>query len=195
MSCAQSPVFGLSSALIQMSASINWKTSTTTAAAKPTPARILTRPANASSSSSSTTWNVAACDEVGNEVPRGLVGACSWTVALGRVGTPPPGRRALVGEEEDVARRIVGAGEAVGLPAERNGIVGAGAVGEGGALGTGGRTGGAMGTVAEGTEGGASEALSVTRTVSFFRGTLDVCLDGVGGKLSFSVMCVGSLNA
>jgi hypothetical protein len=100
-----------------------------------------------------------------------------------------------VGEEEDVARRIVGAGEAVGLPAERNGIVGAGAVGEGGALGTGGRTGGAMGTVAEGTEGGASEALSVTRTVSFFRGTLDVCLDGVGGKLSFSVMCVGSLNA
>ncbi len=62
-------------------------------------------------------------------------------------------------------------------------MVGAGAggrggppVGVGGAPGTGGRTGGVIGTVAEGTAGGASAAFRVTRTVSFFRGTLDVCL-------------------
>ncbi len=77
----------------------------------------------------------------------------------------------------------------------RRGIVGAGAggrggppVGVGGAPGTGGLTGGAIGTVAEGTAGGASAAFKVTRTVSFFRGTLDVCLDGAGGWLSFSLM-------
>jgi hypothetical protein len=31
----------------------------------------------------------------------------------------------------------------------------------------------------------------VTRTVSFLRGTLDVCLDGVGGWFSFSLMRAG----
>lgn len=74
-------------------------------------------------------------------------------------------------------------------------MVGAGAggrggppVGDGGAVGTGGLTGGAIGTVADGTAGGASAAFKVTRTVSFFKGTLDVCLDGAGGRFSFSLM-------
>lgn len=74
-------------------------------------------------------------------------------------------------------------------------MVGAGAGGRGGppvavggAVGTGGLTGGAMGTVADGTAGGASAAFKVTRTVSFLRGTLDVCLDGAGGRFSFSLM-------
>jgi hypothetical protein len=39
------------------------------------------------------------------------------------------------------------------------------------------------GRVAEGTAGGASDALSVTRTVSFFSVTLEVCSDG--GVFSF----------
>jgi hypothetical protein len=123
-------------------------------------------------------------------------------VAFGKaiVGVGPlPGRDGRVGVLE--ARRIVGAGAmvagptgligtvGVGLgPAVRRGIVGAGAggrgapptVGVGGAIGTGGRTGGAAWMVAEGTAGGASAALRVTRTVSFLRGTLDVCLDGSG---------------
>jgi len=75
-------------------------------------------------------------------------------------------------------------------------MVGAGAggrtgppVGVGGAPGTGGRTGAVVnGTVADGTAGGESAAFKVTRTVSFFRGTLDVCLDGAGGWFSFSLM-------
>lgn len=116
---------------------------------------------------------------------------------------------------------MVGAGDMVGGPAVRSGMVGAGAGGRGGppevdgAPGTGGLTGGAIGTVAEGTAGGASAAFNVTRTVSFlsgtldvcfvrgtddvsllrdtldvclFTGTLEVCLDGVGGRFSFSLM-------
>jgi hypothetical protein len=47
----------------------------------------------------------------------------------------------------------------------------------GGAPGIGGFTGGAIGTAAEGTAG-ASVARRVTRTVSFFSGTLEVCFDG-----------------
>jgi hypothetical protein len=94
----------------------------------------------------------------------------------------------------------VGAGAKVGAPAGRSGIVGAGGrggppvavggppVGVGGAVGMGGLTGGAIGTVADGTAGGASAAFRVTLTVSFFRGTLDVCLDGAGGWFSFSLM-------
>ncbi len=62
------------------------------------------------------------------------------------------------------------------------------AVGVGGAPGTGGRVGGAIGTVADGTAGGASAAFKVTRTVSFLRGTLEVCLDGNCGWFSFSLM-------
>ncbi len=42
------------------------------------------------------------------------------------------------------------------------------------------------GKEAAGTAGGASEALSVTRTVSFFKGTLDVILES--GLFSFSLM-------
>ena len=111
------------------------------------------------------------------------------------VGAPVPlvGRTGAVGAP-DAARRIVGAGDMAGAPAVRRGIVGAGgrgappAVGVGGAVGTGGLTGGAMGTVADGTAGGASAAFKVIRTVSFFRGTLDVCLDGAGGWFSFSLM-------
>jgi len=205
MSCAQSPTLGLSSALIQVLAIMSWRTSTATAAANPKPARILLRPELASSSSSSSIFRVVTC-AVGNDVPNGWVGAWSWTVAFGRVGAPPPGRSALVAE--DVARRIVGAGAPVGAPTGRSGIVGAGDVGTGGAPGTGGRTGGAIGMVAEGTAGGASAAFKVTRTVSFLRGTLDVCLvrgtldvclvrgtldvclDGTGGWFSFSGMRV-----
>ncbi len=131
-------------------------------------------------------------------MPSGAVGGWSATVALGRAmvgGEPaPPGRTAPVGAE--VAKRMVGAGDMVGAPAARSGMVGAGAGGRGappavavgGPPGTGGRTGGAIGTVAEGTAGGASAAFKVTRTVSFFRGTLDVCLDGAGGWFSFSLM-------
>jgi len=70
-----------------------------------------------------------------------------------------------------------------------------GAVGVGGAPGTGGRAGGAIGMVADGTAGGASAAFKVTRTVSFLRGTLDVCLDGMGGWFSFSVMRVRNFDA
>lgn len=100
----------------------------------------------------------------------------------------------------EVASLMVGAGAAgaVGAPAGRRGIVGAGAggrgaapgaVGAGGAPpGTGGRTGAAIGTVAEGTAGGASAAFKVTRTVSFFRGTLVVCRDGSCGWFSLSLM-------
>lgn len=135
--------------------------------------------------------------------------------APGRLGAPA-GFRAIVGDGPapgglvaapggpmgavEVARRIVGAGEAgaVGAPAVRRGMVGAGAggrgappgaVGAGGAPpGTGGRTGGAIGTVADGTAGGASAAFKVTRTVSFLRGTLEVCLDGSCGWFSLSLM-------
>lgn len=94
---------------------------------------------------------------------------------------------------------MVGAGAPpVGGPAERRGIVGAGVdgrgappVGTGAPPGTGGRTGGAIGTVAEGTAGGASAAFKVTRTVSFLRGTLDVCFDGDGVWFSLSLIRTG----
>lgn len=108
-------------------------------------------------------------------------------------GAPPAGLIAPVGAA--AARRIVGAGDIAGAPAVRRGTVGAGADGRGGPLdgvggapGTGGRTGGAICTVAEGTDGGTSDAFRVTRTVSFLSGTLDVCLDGADGGYSFSLM-------
>ena len=53
---------------------------------------------------------------------------------------------------------------------------------------------GLAGSVADGMAGGASEALRVKRTVSFFKGTLDVCFDGTlevcldGVSFSFSLM-------
>jgi hypothetical protein len=49
-------------------------------------------------------------------------------------------------------------------------------------------------TGAPGAAGGASEALRVTRTVSFFSGMVEVCLDGgieevgLGGGISFSLI-------
>jgi hypothetical protein len=112
-----------------------------------------------------------------------------------------------------VASLIVGA-PTVGAPAVRSGIVGAGvggfiavgapdggciisgfvAVGAGGAVGgTGGLIVGAglAGSVAEGMAGAASAALRVTRTVSFFKGILEVCLDG--GVFSLSLMRFGFL--
>ncbi|MEP4049413.1 MAG: hypothetical protein ABJN80_11250, partial [Luteolibacter sp.] len=59
--------------------------------------------------------------------------------------------------------------------------------GVGGLAGTvGGLAGAVGGRFADGTAGGASAALSVTRTVSFFKGTLEVCLDG--GLFSFSLI-------
>ena len=205
-SCIQSPFFALSSAPIQVLAVISWKTSTTKAAANPTPERIFARPSPASWSSSSSACIVAIWDGEEKDVPSGAVGAWSCIVAFGKTmvgGAPaPPGLIAPVGAE--VAKRMVGAGDIVGAPAARRGMVGAGAggrggppVGVGGAPGTGGLTGGAIDTVADGTEGGASAAFKVTRTVSFLRGTLDVCLlrgmlpvclDGAGGWLSFSLM-------
>lgn len=111
-----------------------------------------------------------------------------------------------------VASLIVGA-PAVGGDAVRSGMVGAGVgilgavgapaggrVAEGGigAVGTGGAMGGAggltvgaglFGSAADGTAGGASAALRVTRTVSFFSGTLEVCFEGV--LFSFSLMRFG----
>lgn len=213
----------MSSALIHVLASISWMASTTEAATKPTTESVFSKVLSVSSSSSSSIWKVAAWEADGKDVPSGWVGACSWTVAFGKVGNPPAvgwpgGLSALVGAP---ARRIVGAGAVgapagrsgivgagvgapgvlVGGPAERSGIVGAGAVGRGGpaigavaiggALGVGGRTGGAAGTVAEGTAGGASAAFKVTRTVSFFKGTLEVNREGDGGGPSFSPMRVG----
>ena len=81
------------------------------------------------------------------------------------VGKPPGGLMAPVGAAE-VAKRIVGAGAMVGAPAVRSGMVGAGAVGRGGPPvavggppGSGGLTGGAIGTVADGLAGGASAAI------------------------------------
>lgn len=76
-SSVQSPFFGLSSALIQALAVINWKTNTAKAAAKPTPERTFKSPSlpPSSSSSSASTLSVAICDGDENAVPKGLVGA------------------------------------------------------------------------------------------------------------------------
>ena len=119
---------------------------------------------------------------------RPVIGA----VRRGTVGAPvPPVLSLMVG---------AGAGRAVGGPAVLRGIVGAGA---GGALAVGAgklgagtvATGGGVGALTVGVGGfgitgadggatgagatGASLALSVTRTVSFFKGMLEVCLEGV----------------
>ena len=80
-----------------------------------------------------------------------------------------------------VLRGIVGAGAgAFGGP-----TVAAGAVGVGGLVAAGGFGGPTVGLGAAGAGGapvgeadGASAAFRVTRTVSFFRGTLEVCFEG-----------------
>lgn len=69
---------------------------------------------------------------------------------------------------------------AVGAPAAVGGLGGPATGGFTGAVG------GFGGRLADGTAGGASAALSVTRTVSFLRGTLEVCFDG--GLFSLSLM-------
>lgn len=122
---------------------------------------------------------VGAAPAVGGPAARsGMVGA-----GAGLMPGAPAVRSGMVG---------AGAGLAVGAPAARRGMVGAGA-GTVAVGGMGGLTGGASGTVAEGTAGGASAAFNVTRTVSFLRGTLEVCLDGLGDGLSFSLMLAGLL--
>lgn len=144
-------------------------------------------------------------DTVGAPVPNPL-GRVMLAVFKAIVGAPIG---ALV-----VASLMVGAPTLVGLEV-RNGMVGAGtgargavgapeggsvAVGAKGAvgIGTGAITGGigglnvgagVEGSMAEGTAGGASAALRVTRTVSFLRGTLEVCFDGV--LFSLSLMPLG----
>lgn len=100
-------------------------------------------------------------------VLRGIVGAGAG--ALGAVGAPA----GLVAE---------GGVGAVGAPAAVGGLGGPATGAEGGF----GAVGGLAGRLADGTAGGASAALSVTLTVSFFKGTLEVCLDG--GLFSFSLI-------
>jgi hypothetical protein len=122
-------------------------------------------------------------------------------VAFGNVnaGLAAAGGRAVPGAAAgaEVARRIVGAGAIVGAPGARICTVGAGVGGRGAPpgmvavgepTGIGGRTGATIGIVADGTAGGASEALKVTRTVSFLSNTLEVCLEGAGELGSFSLM-------
>lgn len=129
----------------------------------------------------------------------GIVGApepIGGRGAPGAVGAPG-GRSGAVGAPE-ARRGIVGAGAGA-----RGGPPTVGAVGGGGGpprVAVGGRTtGAAPGEVGVGAAttgaggpaaGGASAAFKVTRTVSFFRGTLDVCLDGAGW-FSFSLMRAG----
>ena len=100
-------------------------------------------------------------------VRNGMVGAGAG--ALGAVGAPDGAGMVAVG--------IVG-GEA-GAEGGLRATVGVGGLTAGGAAG-----GGVVGSVAEGTAGGASAAFKVTRTVSFFKGTLEVCLEGFFFSLS-----------
>jgi len=167
------------------------------------------------SSSSSSSASVRNCAAWLGATPggcKGDVGGASCTVAFGNEITPvgaPTVFSGIVGAGAGravgapaVFRGIVGAGagRAVGAPTALKGIVGAGpgrAVGAGGAKPVG-ATVGAVGTTGaaaigggNGTARGASAAFNVTRTVSFFKGTLDVCLDGSGCWFSGSVMEMG----
>ena len=101
---------------------------------------------------------------IGPAVFNGMVGAGAGgpLVAEGapEIGTPATGTVATGG-------RVIGA----------VGVGGLGATGgAGGAIGA---VGGAMGVTAAEGVAGASLAFKVTRTVSFFKGILEVCLDGV----------------
>lgn len=140
---------------------------------------------------------------------RGLVavaGATKGLVAGARPGIAPAVFNGIVGAGAPgppVLSLIVGAavGRAMG-PAVFRGIVGAGAGGAPVAVGTGGRgmpptvgvgglgttgavegatgtVGGATGVIDAEGEAGTSLAFSVTRTVSFLRGMLEVCFDGL----------------
>lgn len=204
-----------------------WITTTAAAPTKPRIDRMFeTVVAPPLSSSSSAVRMVAAWVSEGPEVPSGWVGGWSCTVALGRETVWPPGApsgavlSATVGAPGPgaVLRRIVGAGAgALGAPAGRRAIVGAGAgaVGRGApptvgaaTLGAGGADmplgiGGFGAGGAPGAAGGASDALRVTRTVSFLSGMVEVCLEagidevargaGIdevdrGGGISFSLI-------
>lgn len=107
-------------------------------------------------------------------VLRGMVGA-----GAGALGAPVAG---LVAEGGAGAVGGLGAEGGLGAPAGAGGLGGP-ATGADGGLGA---VGGLAGRLADGTAGGASAALSVTLTVSFFNGTLEVCLDG--GLFSFSLI-------
>lgn len=193
------------------------------AATKPTPARILVKVLTPDSSgSSSTVASVALVVPAAATGERGLVGGLRATVALGRatVAEPaplPPGSgafavlRAMVGAPmgaRDVASLMVGAGAGalgvVGAPTAGAEAVGGPDATLGGTGGDGALTaagGGVGGRVAEGTAGGESAALRVTRTVSFFKGTLVVCLDETlevcldGTMFSLSLMLFGFIAA
>ena len=129
---------------------------------------------------------------------RGMVGAPIATVGLlatTGVGAGVVGARGLgaalavaVPDAPAILRGITGSGAfAVRACAEVPGEISVttGITGFGAAAGTNltGLFASAEGNAAEGTAGGASEALSVTRTVSFLRVTLEVCSDG--GVFSF----------
>ena len=103
-------------------------------------------------------------------VRSGMVGAGAG--ALGAVGAPDGTGMVAVG-----GFGVVG-GE-TGAEGGLRATVGVGGLTAGGAAG-----GGVVGSVAEGTAGGASAAFKVTRTVSFFKGTLEVCLEGFFFSLS-----------
>jgi len=106
----------------------------------------------------------AAGRAIGPAVLRGMVGAGGGGVpGAVAVGTGTPGTVATGGR---------------GMPTVGVGGIGAtGAIGgaEGGATGA---VGGATGLIEADGESGTSLALRVTRTVSFFNGMLEVCLDG-----------------
>lgn len=160
-------------------------------------------------SSSSSDRKVAICVADTEPVESGCVGGANCTVAFGRAtvlaAAGAPGERPVIGAVRSgtvgapvapVLSLMVGAGagRAVGGPAVLRGIVGAGA---GGALAVGAGTvaTGGVGALTVGVGGfgitgadggatgagatGASLAFSVTRTVSFFKGMLEVCLEGV----------------
>lgn len=139
---------------------------------------------------------------IGPAVFKGIVGAPVGDPVFSLIVGAGAGRGAPA-----VFRGIVGAGVGAEPVAEGAPIVGAGTVAAGGlgmpTVGVGGFTatggavgavGGAMGavgvTLADGAAG-ASLALSVTRTVSFFKGMLEVCFDGVFWSSLMGLMVCG----
>lgn len=106
----------------------------------------------------------------GPAVLRGMVGAG----AGGAEATGGRGAAGAVAVGAGAGAGAVGAGTVAAGTVATGGRVGALTVGVGG-LGITGADGGATGAGAT----GASLALSVTRTVSFFKGILEVCLEGV----------------
>lgn len=134
---------------------------------------------------------------IGPAVLSGMVGAGCF----GDVGAPVRGADAVRGLGAPGAVGLTGAGVdgdsgGFGAVGAAEGAAGACAVGTTGTMGglvgaagvsfTGASELGVPGNVAEGTAGGASEALRVTRTVSFFKGMLEVFLEA--GWFSFSLM-------